>query len=109
MNESTENTPTALLPVKPQAPFGKRSTPGWEQKSVLVKEESVRRANEKLRHRGDCTDFPTSCRLCWISGLMPPNEAISRARTVKYSYKAAYNRNVFHKRRDCKTPGFSIP
>jgi hypothetical protein len=49
--------PTVLLPIKPPRESGKRSTPGWKQKSVLLKEESVYRATERLKRRGDKTDF----------------------------------------------------
>jgi hypothetical protein len=51
------SAPTVLLPVKAPIPSGKRSTPGWKQKSVLLKEESVHRATEKLKRRRDRTDF----------------------------------------------------
>jgi hypothetical protein len=49
--------PSALLPEKHPVLSGKRSTPGWKQKAVLLKEESINRAHERLRRRGDRTDF----------------------------------------------------
>jgi hypothetical protein len=45
------------LPMKPEAPRGKRSTAGWKQKAVLLKEESIARAVERLKRRNDRTDF----------------------------------------------------
>jgi hypothetical protein len=55
------NQPHALnqiaLPLKPEPPKGKRSTAGWRQKAVLLKEESILRATERLRRRNDRTDF----------------------------------------------------
>jgi hypothetical protein len=45
------------LPLKPEPPRGKRSTAGWKQKAVLLKEESVQRANDRLKRRNDRTDF----------------------------------------------------
>jgi hypothetical protein len=50
-------TQAVLLPERRPVLLGKRSTPGWKQKSVLLKEESINRANERLRRRGDSTDF----------------------------------------------------
>ena len=49
--------PAVLLPEKPPLPLGKRSTPGWKQKSVLLKEESIAQATARLARRGDKTDF----------------------------------------------------
>jgi hypothetical protein len=45
------------LPLKPEQPRGKRSTAGWKQKAVLLKEESVSAATDRLRQRNDRTDF----------------------------------------------------
>jgi len=70
---SKPNTPAVLLPVKPPAPAGKRSTPGWKQKSVLLKEESVCRANEKLKRRGDRTDFSDLMQALLDAWLHSPN------------------------------------
>jgi len=33
-----------VLPLKSEPPRGKRSTQGWRQKAVLLKEESIKRA-----------------------------------------------------------------
>lgn len=49
--------PTVLLPERRPMLSGKRSRPGWRQKSVLLKEESIQRASERLKRRGDRTDF----------------------------------------------------
>src|SRR4051794_20716013 len=49
--------PTVLLPIKAPVPSCKRSTPGWKQKAVLLKEETVTLAQRKLHARGDKTDF----------------------------------------------------
>jgi len=50
--------PTQIaLPLKPEPPRGKRSTAGWKQKAVLLKEESVRQAMDRLKQRNDRTDF----------------------------------------------------
>jgi hypothetical protein len=45
------------LPMKPEPPRGKRSTVGWKQKAVLLKEASIDEANTRLKRRGDRTDF----------------------------------------------------
>jgi len=45
------------LPVKPEPPRGKRSTVGWRAKQVLLKEESIQRATQRLKRRNDRTDF----------------------------------------------------
>jgi hypothetical protein len=45
------------LPLKPEPPRGKRSTAGWKQKAVLLKEASVQEALDRLKRRGDRTDF----------------------------------------------------
>jgi hypothetical protein len=52
-----QQRPTVFLPEKPPAPAGKRSTAGWKQKAVLLKEESIRHAAERLKRRNDRTDF----------------------------------------------------
>ncbi len=39
------------LPLKPEPPRGKRSTAGWKQKAVLLKEESIQKATERLKLR----------------------------------------------------------
>ena len=57
INEPEAKPPTVLLPVKAPVPSGKRSTPGWKQKAVLLKEETVALAQRKLQARGDKTDF----------------------------------------------------
>jgi hypothetical protein len=49
--------PTVLLPEKKPVLSGKRSTPGWKPKQVLLKKETVMRAQERLKARGDKTDF----------------------------------------------------
>jgi hypothetical protein len=36
---------------------GKRRTAGWQAKQVLLKEESIQRATERLKARHDRTDF----------------------------------------------------
>jgi hypothetical protein len=46
-----------LLPVKAPLQFGKRSTPGWRPKQMLLKEETVELALAKLKARKDKTDF----------------------------------------------------
>jgi hypothetical protein len=55
--EQAAQPPPVLLPEKRPALTGKRSAAGWKQKSVLLREESVGRAQERLRRRGDKTDF----------------------------------------------------
>ena len=45
------------LPQKPEAPRGKRSSIEWRQKAVLLREESILRATERLKRRNDRTDF----------------------------------------------------
>jgi hypothetical protein len=45
------------LPMKPEPPKGKRSSAGWRQKAVLLREESILRATERLKRRNDRTDF----------------------------------------------------
>ncbi len=35
----------------------KRSMPGWRQKSVLLKQASIEQAAQRLKQRGDRTDF----------------------------------------------------
>jgi hypothetical protein len=57
INHPGEQPPAVLLPMKAPIPLGKRSTPGWKQKSVLLKEESVAQATARLARRGDRTDF----------------------------------------------------
>jgi hypothetical protein len=52
-----ERTGQVALPLKPEPPKGKRSTTGWKQKAVLLKEETVSRAVERLHQRNDRTDF----------------------------------------------------
>jgi hypothetical protein len=49
--------PTVFLPEKQPVLTGKRSTPGWKAKQVLLKEETIALATERLRTRGDRTDF----------------------------------------------------
>jgi hypothetical protein len=49
--------PTVSLPEKQPIAYGKRSRAGWSQRSVLLKDESVNLAKERLRARGDRTDF----------------------------------------------------
>jgi hypothetical protein len=73
LNYPTKEPPTVLLPVKAPIPSGKRSTPGWKQKSVLLKEESVDRANELLKRRGDRTDFSDLMQALLDAWLNTPN------------------------------------
>lgn len=47
----------ALIPVKPPAPAGKRSDPDYTQKGVFLKKATIARAVERLKRRGDKTDF----------------------------------------------------
>ena len=49
--------PAVFLPDKKPALTGKRSMPGWKPKQVLLKEETIALASERLRTRGDRTDF----------------------------------------------------
>jgi hypothetical protein len=49
--------PKILLPEKAPPPQGKRSMPGWRQKAVLLKEDSVDLAIDRLKLRRDRTDF----------------------------------------------------
>jgi hypothetical protein len=56
INEPEVKPPTVLLPVKAPIPAGKRSTPGWKQKAVLLREETVTLTQRKLQARGDKTD-----------------------------------------------------
>ena len=51
------SVPAVLLPVKAPLPSGKRNRLGWKQKSVLLIEERVQTANERLNERGDGTDY----------------------------------------------------
>lgn len=55
--EQSIQPPAVLLPEKRPILTGKRSAVGWRQKSVLLKEENVSRAQERLKRRGDKTDF----------------------------------------------------
>ena len=57
INVPEESRAHVALPLKPEPPRGKRSTAGWKQKAVLLKEESVARASERLKKRNDRTDF----------------------------------------------------
>jgi len=57
INQPEAKAPAVLLPLKTLPPSGKRSTPGWKQKAVLLQEETVKQAHRKLRLRGDRTDF----------------------------------------------------
>jgi hypothetical protein len=57
INQLEAKPPPVLLPAKDPLPTGKRSTAGWKQKAVLLKEESIARATERLRARSDKTDF----------------------------------------------------
>jgi hypothetical protein len=50
-------TPQILLPEKAPPPRGKRSSAGWKQKAVLLKEASIDEALQRLKRRGDRTDF----------------------------------------------------
>src|SRR5947209_2181197 len=49
IEEPEVTPPTVLLPVKAPVPSGKRSTPGWKRKPVLLKEESVDQALARLK------------------------------------------------------------
>jgi hypothetical protein len=51
--EQKNQPPAVFLPEKRPVLTGKRSAAGWKQKAVLLKEE----AQERLRRRGDKTDF----------------------------------------------------
>jgi hypothetical protein len=55
--QEPKQPPAVLLPERRPVLLGKRSTPGWKQKAVLLKEESINHAQERLRRRGDKTDF----------------------------------------------------
>jgi hypothetical protein len=46
-----------LIPVKPPAPAGKRSDPAYIQNGAFLKIETIQSASERLRRRGDKTDF----------------------------------------------------
>ena len=52
-----EPPPTVLLPVKAPPPAGKRSTPGWRQKSILLWQPTIDDATARLKRRSDKTDF----------------------------------------------------
>ena len=45
------------LPLKSEPPRGKRSTAGLEQKAVLLKEDSIERATERMKRRNRRTDI----------------------------------------------------
>ena len=47
----------SLLPAKPPRTFGKRSTAGVRQKSVLLREDSIDRATRRLKEMGGQHDF----------------------------------------------------
>ena len=57
MTEPAKTAPAVFLPAKNPILTGKRSTPGWKPKQVLLREESIARAQEKIKARGDKTDF----------------------------------------------------
>jgi len=52
-----EQPSQVALPLKPEPPRCKRSTAGWKQKAVLLKEASIEDALARLKRRGDRTDF----------------------------------------------------
>lgn len=47
-----------VLPAKPPSPAGKRSAPRSFRRVSFSKREGVATASERLRARGDKTDFP---------------------------------------------------
>jgi hypothetical protein len=57
VNQSPPSESQLLLPPKPEAPRGKRSTPGWKPKQALLKEATIACAELKLKFRKDRTDF----------------------------------------------------
>jgi len=57
INAAPEPRNHIALPMKPEPPRGERSTAGWKQKAVLLREESILRATDRLKRRGDRTDF----------------------------------------------------
>jgi hypothetical protein len=57
IHQAPETAAHIALPMKPEPPRGKRSTAGWKQKAVLLKEASVDEALQRLKRRGDRTDF----------------------------------------------------
>jgi hypothetical protein len=63
---------TVLLPEKAPPPQGKRSMPGWKQKAVLLKEASVEEALQRLKRRGDRTDFSDLMQALLEAWLMTP-------------------------------------
>ena len=46
-----------VLPAKPPKPLGKRSDPAYKQYSVLLKRNDHDAALDRLKRRGDGTDF----------------------------------------------------
>jgi hypothetical protein len=57
INQPHQPAGQIALPMKPEAPRGKRSREGWRQKQVLLNSESVERATIRLKRRPDKTDF----------------------------------------------------
>ena len=55
--EQMAPTLAGVLPPKPPKPLGKRSDPAYKQYSVLLKHEDHDAALDRLRMRGDGTDF----------------------------------------------------
>jgi len=67
--------PAVFLPEKRPIAYGKRSRVGWSQRSVLLKDDSVSLAKERLRGRGDRTDFSDLMQALLEAWLGPPNDA----------------------------------
>ena len=63
--------PTVLLHVKSLVPLGKRGTSGLKPKQML-REETVMLAQEKLRARGDKTDFSDLVRMLLERWIVTP-------------------------------------
>ena len=64
--------PTVFLPEKDPFLSGKRTTPGWRPKQVLLKEEAIASAQEKLKSRGDKTDFSDLVPVLLVAWLQTP-------------------------------------
>jgi hypothetical protein len=48
ISQPKETRKHIALPMKPEPPRGKRSTAGWKQKAVLLKETSIEEASVRV-------------------------------------------------------------
>jgi hypothetical protein len=64
--------PAVFLLDKQPVLTGKRSMPGWKPKQVLLKEETIALATERLRTLGDRTDFSDLIQVLLEAWLQTP-------------------------------------